>query len=362
MNSSQEIVLQLLRVALGQSRDCEIPAEVGFDRLTTSNWEEVMDFAAEQGVFEVCFDGVEKTLSSSTLKGESMGLSMDNLMEWYGQVSYQEIDFAHHWEVACELDKLWASKGISATILKGRSVAQYYPKPNHRFSCDLDVFIPSGDWEKAIKVLEEKGVELVFEVYKEAEFTYDGVYVECHRYITPLRGLRNLVAVERYLRSLLEYERYYFEGTSLIRPPLMFNAILFVEHALGDLQQGTLSLKHVMDWMVLRRQEVHWDSFVGHVREFGFERFYRLIDAMADVVEGIQKYEALTVSYRSVFDDIFAPKTGVKSGQSWFRKRVGVFFVTLKNYRYFRDFSYCSMWSYLFNTMWTHFFRKGVEL
>ena len=79
---------------------------------------------------------------------------------------------------------MWASAGIETTVLKGRSIAQFYPTPNRRCSYDLDVFVPAtgtddGQWEKACKMLASKGVNLVYEVYKEVEFTYKDVYVEC---------------------------------------------------------------------------------------------------------------------------------------------------------------------------------------
>lgn len=65
-----------------------------------------------------------------------------------------------------------------------------------------------------------RGVQLGREVYKEVEFTMDDVYVECHRYITPLRGNKKLQAFERYLRSLLESRRpTFFEGTTLVCSP-----------------------------------------------------------------------------------------------------------------------------------------------
>ena len=115
--------------------------------------------------------------------------------------------------------------------------------PHHSYSCDLDVFIGEG-WERACELLEDRGIELGREVYKEVEFTMDDVYVECHRYITPLRGNRPLQAFERYLRSLLESgEPSFFEGTTLVCPPLMFSVMLYVEHALGDFLHGKLLLK-----------------------------------------------------------------------------------------------------------------------
>lgn len=100
----------------------------------------------------------------------------------------QRQQYEQTWRVACKLDKLWAAEGIQATVLKGRSIAKYYPVPSHRYSCDLDVFI-GGEWGRACELLEGQGIRLEHEVYKEVEFTLDNVYVECHRYITPVRAI-----------------------------------------------------------------------------------------------------------------------------------------------------------------------------
>lgn len=362
------LLLQLINNALNPDSAIEIPAD--------TNWEEALDFAISQGVLGVCFEAVEKLPANQRP-------ALEMLMQWYGHTEKQSLQYEHTWDVARKLDRLWSAAGIHATVLKGRAIAQYYPVPSHRYSCDLDVFI-GHDWEKACELLEGKGVQLEFEVYKEAEFTLDGVYVECHRYITPIRGNKYLQKVEHYLRGLLESSRVqdvlgcfstkahpqgaeqgvqgrFFEGTTLLCPPLMFTVMLYVEHALGDLQQGKLSLKHIVDWIVLRKQDVDWKAFETRCKEFKFDRFLALVNALADVVEGKTSYETLSSSYREAFDEIFQVKES-KKPHSWFRKRLNLFFDIIKNGKKFSEYGYTSMPRFLLGAMWGHFVEKKARV
>ena len=242
----------------------------------------VLNLASEQGVKGICLEAIEQ-LPVETIPQQT-------LLQWIGLSEMQRQQFEQTWMVACKLDKLWAAEGIQATVLKGRSIAKYYPVPSHRYSCDLDVFI-GGEWGRACELLEGQGIRLEHEVYKEVEFTLDNVYVECHRYITPVRGNKHLKEFERYLRSLLDGgPKECFEGTTLVCPPLMFTVMLYIEHALGDLLHGHLTLKHIVDWVVLRRQSVDWDAFQARCKAFKFDKFLPLIDALADVAEGKMEY------------------------------------------------------------------------
>lgn len=309
--------------------------------------------ASEHGVLGICLEAIEQ-LPAGTIPQAI-------LLQWIGLSEMQRQQYEQTWRVACKLDRLWALEGIHAIVLKGRSVAKYYPVPSHRYSCDLDVYI--GDaWERACELLEGQGIRLEYEVYKEVEFTLDNVYVECHRYITPVRGNKHLKECERYLRSLLDSEpRECFEGTELVCPPLMFTVMLYIEHALGDLLHGHLSLKHIVDWVVLRRQSMDWDAFYAKCKAFKFGRFLSLIDTLADVVEGKKEYNELQPSYQEAFDEMFKAPVA-KSIHSWFGRRIELFFCILRNGKKYQQFGYTSMPSFLFNSVWTHFFNKEVRL
>lgn len=345
--SSESIVilLQLLRKAVDNSYQMELPK--------CADWVNVLGLASEQGVQGICLEGIEK-LPIGTIPQLT-------LLQWIGLSEMLRQQYEQTWRVACKLDKLWTAEGIQATVLKGRSIAKYYPVPSHRYSCDLDVFI-GGEWGLACELLEGQGIRLEHEVYKEVEFTLDNVYVECHRYIAPIRGNKHLKEFERYLRSLLDSEpKECFEGTTLVCPPLMFTVMLYIEHALGDLLHGHLTLKHIVDWVVLRRQSVDWDAFHTRCKAFKFDKFLPLIDALADVVEGKQEYDSLQPAYREVFDEIFQEKEPSEQG-TWFQRRVRLFFDIIKNGKKFHDYGYTSMPSFLFNSVWAHFFDKEVRL
>lgn len=318
-----------------------------------ADWASVLGLASEQGVQGICLEAIEQ-LPVGTIP-------QPTLLQWIGLSEMQRQQYEQTWRVACKLDKLWAAEGIQATVLKGRSIAKYYPVPSHRYSCDLDVFI-GGGWGRACELLEWQGIRLEHEVYKEVEFTLDNVYVECHRYITPIRGNKHLKEFERYLRSLLDGEpKECFEGTTLVCPPLMFTVMLYIEHALGDLLHGHFILKHIVDWVVLRRQYFNRDFLTFRCKEFKFDKFLLLIDALADVVEGKMDYQELQPSYQAVFDEIF--KTPVaKSPRSWFGRRVKLFFSVLRNGKKYQQFGYTSMPSFLLNSVWAHFFDKEVRL
>ena len=344
-SETKDIFFQLLRRALDNSKQMELPK--------VSDWTSVLELASVQGVQGICLEAIEQ-LPAGTIP-------QPTLLQWIGLSEMQRKQFEQTWRVACKLDKLWAAEGIHATVLKGRSIAKYYPVPSHRYSCDLDVFI-GEEWGCACKLLEEQGISLVREVYKEVEFTVDNVYVECHRYITPLRGNKILKKFESYLRALLNgTPQNHFEGTTLVCPPLMFTVMLYIEHALGDFFQGHFMFKHIVDWVVLRRQAVDWDSFNAKCNEYKYDRFFSLIDTLADVVEGKKEYSSLPAAYQEVLDEMFQEKRPTLQG-SWFQRRVQVFFDIIKNGKKFRDYGYTTMPAFLFYSVWTHFFDKEVKL
>lgn len=343
---NRQALLSLIRSVLDNSFQVKLPKSI--------DWTSVLELATEHGVQGICLEAIER-LPVGTIPQQI-------LLQWIGLTEMQRQQFGQTWRVACKLDKLWATEGIHATVLKGRSIAKYYNEPFHRYSCDLDVFI-GEEWRRACVLLEYQGIRLEHEVYKEVEFTLDGIYVECHRYITPIRGNKHLKQFELYLRSLLDNDpKAYFEGTTLVCPSLMFTVMLYVEHSLGDFLHGHITLKHIVDWVVLRRQPVDRNAFNAKCKEFKFNKFLSLIDTLADVLEGKMEYNELQPSYRKEFDEIF--KTPVaNSPSSWFERRVKLFFNILQNGKKYQKYGYTSMSSFLFNSVWAHFLdRSGDSL
>ena len=355
MRKAEKIIFELIRTSL--NKDCTIDDEV----LKFADWNEMINIASAHGLSAIAYDGLEKALDSNPERRNEIPKTL--LLQWYGQCVHQTALFNKNWSTSCSLSSLLGEHGIEAVVLKGRSIAQYYPIPEHRYSCDLDLFV-AGDGERACEILEAKGILLEREVYKEVEFSFEGVHVELHRYIAPVRGNKTLLRFERYLRNvLIDSPKTYFEGTKLVCPPLMFIVMLFIEHALGDLLHGKLTLKHVVDWVVLRKQEIDRAEIEARCKDFGFYRFLMLIDSLADVVEGKMELASLAPSHREVMDSFFViPSSVIKEKNSWFARRVSLFFDIIRNRRYYSRFGYCSMERFLLSAVWAHFFDKVVGL
>ena len=347
------VFIHLLRKGLDGSEYLDLPSiDLG----------EIMKIASVHGLSAIAFDGLEKALDCHP--GWRNEVPTLLFLQWYGQCVLQTSLLKKRWSADCALSSLLDEHGIEAVVLKGRSIAQYYPIPEHRYSCDLDLFVAEDDWGRACKILEAKGIRLEREVYKEVEFIFEGVYVELHRYITPVRGNKTLLRFEKYLRNILkESPKMYFNGTKLVCPPLRFIVMLFIEHALGDLLHGKLTLKHVVDWVVLRKQEIDRVEIEARCKDFVFYRFLMLMDALADVVEGKMEMASLAPSHREVMDSFFViPSSVIKEKNSWFARRVSLFFDIIRNRRYYSRFGYCSMGRFLLSAVWAHFFDKEVVL
>ena len=122
--------LQLVRLGFGTSNDNVIS--------NNADWVAIKTLAEKQGLSAIILDGLSEVLKvNSTLSTLNPQLKL----QWIGASELQRQQYDQSWKVACKLDKLWATEGIHATVLKGRSIAKYYPEPSHRYSCDLDVFI-----------------------------------------------------------------------------------------------------------------------------------------------------------------------------------------------------------------------------
>ena len=114
---------------------------------------------------------------------------------------------------------------------------------------------------------------------------------------------------------------------------------------------------------MLRKQKFDRNEIETRCKEFGFHRFLMLIDALADVVEGEVEMSSLPSSYREVWDSFFVlPTADVKGKESWFERRVSLFFDIVRNKRYYKRFGYCPMARFLVGAVWAHFFDKEVEI
>ena len=176
MTENHKILIKLISVSFG--RDCiELPSGA-------IDWKNVAELAAQHEVDAIAFDGYQQI--HGLLGNQS--LSQVDLLEWIGQSLMLESQYKQQFELAKRLAELYAQKNICTYILKGFSIAQYYPKPNHRYSCDFDCFLVKdrvSAREEGDKLVEERGAMVDRSYYKNSSLFFMGFMLKTIGIVVP---------------------------------------------------------------------------------------------------------------------------------------------------------------------------------
>jgi len=291
--------LDLVRLGLGHPVGA-LPESV--------DWPSIQSIAEHQGLSAILVDGINKLPDSSRPPKEQ-------LLQWIGQVLQEEQRYALQWKASRDLSLLMAKEGIETYVLKGNVVSECYPNPNHRCSVDLDCYLKSSKtdnvWEQGNSIVEKAGYIVGRDFYKNSTWHLPGLTVENHKWLTPFRGNKRLMALERLLQRKLKEDKGedVIEGTSLYRPPVMVTSLFLVEHAYSHFLHEGLTWRHVLDWMVFTKKhqsEMAWAQLEDWIDAFGFRKFYASYSRLGRYLLGDLAEDELTTKDRLMLDDVWA--------------------------------------------------------
>lgn len=272
------------------------------------DWQAIQILAIQEGLASVVLDGIEMLPVKNRPPKEF-------LLNWIGATMQEEQRYAIQWKTACELALLLKKEGIRTYVLKGFTVAECYPKPSHRCSTDLDCFLKSDNdsseiWETGNVLLEQSGVRVDRNYYKNSTWCLPGLTVENHRWFTPFRGNPQLTEFEKLLQRLIaeDDENDLFEGAALYRPPVMLTAIFLIGHAFSHFLHEGLTWRMLLDWQMFCRKHMNvidWALFNKWIDEFGFRRFYHAYTKLGLYLLG--EDVAITSTDSMMMSDIWNP-------------------------------------------------------
>ena len=338
LTNIHESFLQLVRLGVGVSKEVTIPKDIEWDKLKV--------LADEHGLSEIILDGIEH-LPDGQRPPQIL------LLEWIGETLQEEAVFATQQKEAAMMAELFHQNHIRTYVLKGTVVAECYPKPNYHVSVDVDCFLlpDKGDfdaWTLGNDLIVSKGYEVSKDFYKNSTFLLPDLTVECHQYLTPFRGNKNLKALEKVFQTLLckDNGEDRFEETWLYRPPVMVSALFLIEHAYSHFLHEGLTWRMVLDWVLFSKkyeEEINCADFDAFIDEFGFHKFYESFSRLGQYLVGeFKEPNGLSVQDKRMLEDVWAPLDvhetvrGVKgklalAGNTW-RARW--------KYRYFTEMSW----------------------
>lgn len=251
----QELFFELIRVSIGTA-DCLSHTP------NADEWGKLYDIAKKQSLVGVCFAGVQKTLSSSPLKGENpsvIGMPEMLYLKWMGMAA----KIQHRNEVVnrqcLELQKRLRVDGFRSCVLKGQGVAYFYSGElkGLRQSGDIDILVEGGKekivhWVNTVKSADEiDDHHIQLHMFPDTE-------VEVH---FKIGTLLNRFANRRYHKWAAAYLPILYksqENSGCINAPTIdFNLIYLLAHMHRHFFTEGLGLRQVMDYyFVLRYTQI----------------------------------------------------------------------------------------------------------
>lgn len=289
VNSSVNILLQLLRLALGNK--VERASYLDLD------WREAISLSFEQEVAALAVDGLQK------LYEENPGLKLDIdkpeleplKYQWFGSTIKAEENYKRVVAAA----KALAQK-CPIVVLKGMAIARKYPEPSHRASGDLDVFGYGGALEFTQCDISAKYI--IYSDYKHFGFLFHGVLVEYHKCLIAWKSLKKGIIIEKTLQDAIGIPNDIFAND-------YFNALFLAVHSyLHFMLEDGISLKHICDWWVAGigiLPDVEQQRLLKAVEQFGMKEFVASITHVAKYVCDNPSTELTETEWR-MLDDVLS--------------------------------------------------------
>ncbi|MBO5061251.1 MAG: nucleotidyltransferase family protein [Prevotella sp.] len=152
------------------------------------------------------------------------------------------------------LADLFRKNGIRHTVMKGQTVARFYPNPLLRMPGDIDVYVAKNDFRKACALIEhEKYTKTDFTMLHATYCQKGKAEIEIHFAIQKLQWLPHY----RYLQSITlagvdnaKPEYTDIDGRQISILPKELEVLLYTVHAFNHVVNGGLGLRQIIDWML----------------------------------------------------------------------------------------------------------------
>lgn len=264
MDKIQKNIFSLLKSAFSGSVS-------DMDKLSAEEWERLYDYSKDQSVTAVCYEAI-------TMLPDELQPPRPLLFQWAMFSKKTENAVAMQKQAVSKILQIVDTEGIRLQIIKGFSLAKHYPKPNHRFSGDVDIYC-FGDSEKVDKLMEKNGAEINYSNSRHSMINVDGVKIENHRYFLYARHDAEEKELEVFLQNEAEICRKRSDKKVLFGTPIG-NAVFFLKHAEKDFvfNRQNIKLRMLCDWTALLKSgEVDYEK-LNHIKKG------KTIDRFADVL------------------------------------------------------------------------------
>lgn len=258
--------------------------QVPSPELSSAAWDELMEFASEQGVLSII---IQHLNNANPAGGTSM--EQEQLLQWIGVSLQHEQNYKQRLGVMRKLAKLFGKESIDIMFLKGASLAQMYPNPEWRVFSDVDYYL-FGESERGIMLLAEDGIENSEYYHHHTQASMDDVLIENHYDFVERVNHKCDVILDDALKELASKEGHSvkaaFMGDDVMNAYLMtptMNAIFLMRHMSAHFVSETVPMRMLYDWALFLKKyagEVDWSYVMPLYEKSGMMRFAGIIMAI----------------------------------------------------------------------------------
>lgn len=282
----EEKLFIILRLGLDITNPSDEPIRL-LKGMKESELDQLRQLADEQGVGGICFSGLQKVMTALGQDGQSLMDSMAYL-KWLGLTAKRAHLNEQQLQTTKKLAEEWGKHGIKLMLMKGQANGLLYPNPMHRDKGDVDVFlIKDGKcaYEEGNEVARQLGYRVEDGWYKHSQIYVNGEVVENHQYLCHTRDGEKGKLLDMDLKSnISDVDCSVYPESSILLPPVMFNALFLTHHGLGHFLSEGIRLKQVTDWVMFLHKygdSVDWSYLNSFADKYNKRIFLECMNAIA---------------------------------------------------------------------------------
>lgn len=253
----QELFFELLLVCTGAKDSLRRQYDL-------ADWNEALAIAQDQAIVGVLLGAIER------LPKEQQPPKV-LLLQWIGLVEMVEVKSKQMVEAGQTVVNYFRERGFACQILKGTSVARYYPQPLRRTCGDIDIWVSDGRkkiYDFARKF--DKDGKLYGVNYHHIHFhLIEDVHTEVHIWPSFLSSpLRN--------KRLQQFSNLHGPTMESDVPSLAFDRVFIMLHCYRHICGHGVGLRQIMDYFYVLKQgftEGERQDTVYWIKQLGMRRF-----------------------------------------------------------------------------------------
>lgn len=207
--------------------------------------------------------------------------------------------------------KILAENNIRCAVLKGITVAKYYPEPLRRQLGDIDILVDEENYERTIDLLTasaERDAEKLKHKFH-YHFTFCGTELEVHKYMTEYEEGENgeifAEALKNALNTTITGEYDMFKFPMLDEKHLAISLIL---HTQRHFAEHGITMRMICDFAVFAKN-ISADTWKNEIcpslRKLGTERFaYALLRACEKYLGAQFEFDTACATDEKIVDDL----------------------------------------------------------